>query len=60
MTLCLPLMLCLIGFNYGSANLLIYNGQFLADREDVVVVTINYRTNIFGFPAGWLDADSQH
>ncbi|GAB7340887.1 hypothetical protein MBLNU457_7241t1 [Dothideomycetes sp. NU457] len=27
-----------------------YNGQYLASAEDVVVVTINYRINIFGFP----------
>ncbi|KAK5149886.1 hypothetical protein LTS14_010601 [Recurvomyces mirabilis] len=26
-----------------------YNGQYLADTEDVVVVTINYRLGIFGF-----------
>lgn len=26
-----------------------YNGQYLADNEDVVVVTINYRLGIFGF-----------
>lgn len=26
-----------------------YNGQYLADSEDVVVVTINYRLGIFGF-----------
>ncbi|CAA9964651.1 PnbA Carboxylesterase type B [Pyrenophora teres f. maculata] len=26
-----------------------YNGQYLADAEDVVVVTLNYRLGIFGF-----------
>lgn len=29
-----------------------YNGQYLAHAEDVVVVTLNYRINIFGFPGG--------
>jgi carboxylesterase type B len=28
----------------------LYNGQYLADNEDIVVVTINYRLGIFGFP----------
>ncbi|KAJ7727265.1 carboxylesterase [Mycena metata] len=37
-------------FAIGGTNNSFYNGQYLADSEDVVVVTINYRTNIFGFP----------
>ena len=28
------------GFQYGSANGVIYNGQYFADNEDVVVVTV--------------------
>ncbi|KAB5585574.1 carboxylesterase [Coniochaeta sp. 2T2.1] len=27
-----------------------YNGQYLAGKEDVIVVSINYRLSIFGFP----------
>ncbi|KAH8906928.1 alpha/beta-hydrolase [Coniochaeta sp. PMI_546] len=27
-----------------------YNGQYLAGKEDVVVVSLNYRLSIFGFP----------
>ncbi|KAK7911917.1 hypothetical protein PG985_014398 [Apiospora marii] len=27
-----------------------FNGQYLVDAEDVVVVTVNYRLGIFGFP----------
>ncbi|KAF7336132.1 Glycoside hydrolase, superfamily [Mycena venus] len=43
-------------FAIGGTNNSIYNGQYLADSEDVVVVTVkservfSYRTNIFGFP----------
>ncbi|KAK2008226.1 carboxylesterase [Colletotrichum eremochloae] len=34
---------------FGTASLPIYDGGALALSQDVVVVTINYRTNIFGF-----------
>jgi para-nitrobenzyl esterase len=37
------------GFTTGSGSWLIYNGRRLATRGDVVVVTINYRLNVFGF-----------
>ncbi|KAJ6524859.1 carboxylesterase [Mycena vulgaris] len=37
-------------FAIGGTNNSFYSGQYLADSEDVVVVTVNYRTNIFGFP----------
>lgn len=37
------------GFTTGSGSWLIYNGRRLASRGDVVVVTINYRLNVFGF-----------
>lgn len=38
------------GFTIGSTNSPFYNGKHLADAQDVVVVTLNYRTNVFGFP----------
>ena len=38
------------GFSYGGTNVSVYNGKYFADTEDVVLVSINYRTNIFGFP----------
>lgn len=38
------------GFNSGSGSLPIYNGEGLA-RRGIVVVTINYRVNVFGFLA---------
>ena len=37
-------------FTTGSTNSSLFNGRYLADAEDVVVVTVNYRINIFGFP----------
>ncbi|KAL2126828.1 hypothetical protein VTI74DRAFT_174 [Chaetomium olivicolor] len=37
-------------FTIGNTNSPMYNGKHLADAQDMVVVTVNYRTNIFGFP----------
>jgi para-nitrobenzyl esterase len=37
------------GFNAGSGNYLLYDGTNLAKKEDVVVVSVNHRLNIFGF-----------
>lgn len=37
-------------FTIGNTNSPFYNGARLAGAEDVVVVTLNYRINIFGFP----------
>lgn len=37
-------------WNTGGSKSLFYNGQYLADTEDIIIVTINYRINIFGFP----------
>ncbi|KAK4233547.1 Alpha/Beta hydrolase protein [Achaetomium macrosporum] len=37
-------------FVSGSSAVPAYNGQFFADQEDVVLVSINYRLSIFGFP----------
>lgn len=38
------------GFNSGGSSIDVYNGQYFADTEDVVVVSFNYRVNVFGFP----------
>nr|POE89912.1 acetylcholinesterase [Quercus suber] len=38
------------GFMFGNAGQPMYDGSALATYEDVVVVTTNYRTNVFGFP----------
>ncbi|RFU31934.1 Carboxylesterase, partial [Scytalidium lignicola] len=37
-------------FTEGSSSNPIYNGQYFADQEDVVLVSFNYRLGIFGFP----------
>lgn len=40
-------------FTFGTSNTPGYNGDiFVRDNDDVTIVTINYRTNAFGFPAG--------
>ena len=36
---------------FGTAGTFVYNGSFFAAYEDVIVVTVNYRTNVFGFPS---------
>ncbi|KJZ75378.1 hypothetical protein HIM_05304 [Hirsutella minnesotensis 3608] len=37
-------------FATGHTNSPLFTGKYFADAEDIVVVTVNYRTNIFGFP----------
>jgi len=45
-----PVMVWLHGgaFSYGSANSLRYDGTNLARKQDVVLVAVNHRLNIFG------------
>ncbi|KAG6920124.1 hypothetical protein DXG01_004890 [Tephrocybe rancida] len=39
------------GFQFGTSNIPIYNGETIVrDNDDILVVTFNYRLNIFGFP----------
>lgn len=38
------------GFAGGNTNTPFANGQYLADTEDIIVVSTNYRLNVFGFP----------
>lgn len=40
----------MLGFTLGNTNSPFYNGKYFAEAEDVIVVTVNYRLNIFGFP----------
>ncbi|GJJ10880.1 hypothetical protein Clacol_005108 [Clathrus columnatus] len=37
---------------FGSGRVPEYNGMNIAQNHGIVVVTINYRTNVFGFPEG--------
>jgi cholinesterase len=37
-------------FSSGNSDNLGYNGQHFAEDEDVVLVSLNYRLNVFGFP----------
>ncbi|KAL0939828.1 carboxylesterase [Colletotrichum truncatum] len=37
-------------FAIGNTHSPFYNGKYFAEAQDVVVVTVNYRLNIFGFP----------
>jgi carboxylesterase type B len=38
------------GFTTGGTNTPFFNGEHLAEAHDLIVVTVNYRINIFGFP----------
>lgn len=37
-------------YHFGAGSLPLYDGSEFAAHEDIIVVTSNYRTNIFGFP----------
>ncbi|MCJ1377664.1 hypothetical protein MMC17_000760 [Xylographa soralifera] len=37
------------GFERGSVNNPTYNGAYMAEQEDIIVVSFNFRVNIFGF-----------
>ncbi|RMZ70289.1 triacylglycerol lipase V precursor [Pyrenophora seminiperda CCB06] len=39
-------------FAGGNTNTPFANGQYLANNTDTIVVSVNYRLNIFGFPGG--------
>ena len=39
------------GLEFGNAGQPAYDGSHFAVYEDVIVVTTNYRTNVFGFPS---------
>ncbi|KAI1614311.1 putative carboxylesterase [Exophiala viscosa] len=40
------------GYTTGTTDNTGYNGKYIADQEDVIIVSANYRLNIFGFPGG--------
>lgn len=43
-------LLTRVGFAGGNTNSPFAKGQYLANTEDIVVVSVNYRLNVFGFP----------
>jgi carboxylesterase type B len=45
------MIMSLSGLEFGTASLPGYDGTSFATNQGIVVVTINYRTNVFGFPA---------
>ncbi|KAF7357270.1 Carboxylic ester hydrolase [Mycena sanguinolenta] len=38
------------GFDFGTAGTPEYDGASLATNQNIIVVSFNYRTNVFGFP----------
>ncbi|KAI0300093.1 Carboxylesterase [Multifurca ochricompacta] len=38
------------GFVFGTASLPTYDGASFAKNQDIIFVSLNYRTNVFGFP----------
>jgi carboxylesterase type B len=49
----LPVMVWIYGggLQFGYGGLPVYDGSSIAGHQGVVVVTFNYRTNVFGFPS---------
>ncbi|KAF3481636.1 Carboxylic ester hydrolase [Arthroderma uncinatum] len=47
-----PVLFWIFGgaYRFGAGSLPLYNGSSLAANQDIIVVTANYRTNLFGFP----------
>ncbi|KAI9846804.1 MAG: hypothetical protein M1837_003653 [Sclerophora amabilis] len=39
------------GLTFGNAGQPFYDGSSFAANQDIIVVTANYRTNVFGFPS---------
>jgi carboxylesterase type B len=38
------------GLSFGTASLPAYDGTSIAANQGIILVTFNYRTNVFGFP----------
>lgn len=47
-------------FAFGAGTLPQYDGSSFAQTQDVVIVTFNYRTNVFGFPGVPGKPSSEH
>ncbi|KAJ7456536.1 Carboxylesterase [Mycena latifolia] len=47
-----PVLVWIYGgsFAFGTASIPLYDGASIAANQDIIVVSFNYRTNVFGFP----------
>jgi para-nitrobenzyl esterase len=54
----LPVLVYIHGgsFENGSGSIGVFNGTFLANSLNAIIVTFNYRLSIFGFPGDSLDS----
>ncbi|OBT67123.1 hypothetical protein VE03_04435 [Pseudogymnoascus sp. 23342-1-I1] len=41
------------GYTTGASSDPVYDGQFIVNEHDIILVTFNYRMNIFGFPGNY-------
>ncbi|KAF5349361.1 hypothetical protein D9758_011788 [Tetrapyrgos nigripes] len=39
------------GLTFGTGSLPAYDGTSIVKNQDILIVTLNYRTNVFGFPS---------
>ncbi|KZL72905.1 carboxylesterase [Colletotrichum tofieldiae] len=46
------------GFTTGNFRVPGYNGKFVVDQTDVIVISLNYHLNVFGFPGNPVSASN--
>ena len=57
-----PVLVWIYGGSFinGGSALPIYDATSFVANQDVVVVTFNYRTNVFGFPGGGVPKEDKN